>query len=332
MGKSIYDVDEKAFLTNDQLEERLASHLLGLSFAKMALRTRSKAIKIETCKALGYDIPSSFKRSKPKFPCQNLDVYSQQSNNLQIWNQDIDLSRRYAILGLDADGKVYAVRVISGEDLADLDTTGTLTIKYQARVPAIEAKTKFVEEDSPNLGLSPSEKPTPIPAGVSASDAPVDGSLMTTEDLYKQIETIIGTTIPKFQITQERKRGDALAKLVSKRLGYSTYQDNGQFPDIPNQLLEVKLETSPTIDLGLHRPDSLENVKFTYKGRTLSVKDMRYLIAVGKEKQDEVSIDGVFITSGDKFFDIFELFGGNVKNKKLQVPLPIDFFDKGHKN
>ena len=57
---------------------------------------------------------------------------------------------------------------------------------------------------------------------------------------------------------QERNRGAALHALVCKALGYAGYQDDGQFPDVRHQLLEVKLQTSPTIDLGLVRPDSTE--------------------------------------------------------------------------
>ena len=46
---------------------------------------------------------------------------------------------------------------------------------------------------------------------------------------------------------------------VDGYLGYSRYEDKGQFPDIRHQLLEVKLQTSPTIDLGLVLPSSTEN-------------------------------------------------------------------------
>ena len=57
---------------------------------------------------------------------------------------------------------------------------------------------------------------------------------------------------------QERNRGAELHKLVCQRLGYLDYRDDGQFPDVRHQLLEVKLQSSPTIDLGLVCPDSEE--------------------------------------------------------------------------
>ena len=38
-------------------------------------------------------------------------------------------------------------------------------------------------------------------------------------------------------------------------IGYKEYDDTGQFPDLLNQLLEIKLQTCPTIDLGLILPN-----------------------------------------------------------------------------
>lgn len=62
------------------------------------------------------------------------DTYAQKSNNLQVWNEELSPSRRYVILRVDELDKIARVKVVNGEELAQLDTTGTLTQKYQARL------------------------------------------------------------------------------------------------------------------------------------------------------------------------------------------------------
>jgi hypothetical protein len=113
--------------------EALLRHALDGQVFHAPIRTRAKLAKQVTAKALGYPVPKTLKKTNPRFPGQDLDVYVQQSDNLQIWNDEISPTRRYAILGLDADSRVYAVRVIEGVELAPLDRTGTLTSKFQAK-------------------------------------------------------------------------------------------------------------------------------------------------------------------------------------------------------
>ena len=120
------------YIASKKLEGILQESLVGISLSGLALRTRSKVVKTEVCKAIGYPVPGSFKRTQPRFPGQNFDVYIQKSNNLQIWNEELDASRRYVIVRVDEDNRIGNVRVISGAELAKMDRTGTLTQKYQA--------------------------------------------------------------------------------------------------------------------------------------------------------------------------------------------------------
>ncbi len=107
-GLSIYDdVPMPLFLSTASLSEILQGKLIGLSLAGLPLRTRSKVVKIAICEALGYPIPKSFKKVKPRFPGQNFDVYTQQSLNVQIWNDDIDAARRYIFLRADNKSNHY---------------------------------------------------------------------------------------------------------------------------------------------------------------------------------------------------------------------------------
>ena len=136
-GLSIYDplLPDRAdlWIPTDHLELLLERALTGLSFRGLPLRTRSKAVKEHVCRALGYPVPISFKRTQPRFPAQGLDVYTQKSDNLQIWNSELEPGRRYALVRLGPDDNVLTVRVVTGETLAPFDTTGVLTKKYQAR-------------------------------------------------------------------------------------------------------------------------------------------------------------------------------------------------------
>ena len=130
-GLSIYDaLDDRQdlYLSNGQIEAVLCDVLAGLDL-NLPLRTRAKKAKAAVAAALGYPIPKSFKKTQPRFIGQKFDTYVQKANNLQVWNEEVDASRRYVIIRVDDAQIVRKVKVISGEALAPLDTTGTLTSK-----------------------------------------------------------------------------------------------------------------------------------------------------------------------------------------------------------
>ncbi|MFQ5639932.1 MAG: restriction endonuclease, partial [bacterium] len=123
-------------------------------------------------------------------------------------------------------------------------------------------------------------------------------------------------------------RGAALHRLVCQCLGYTDYRDHGQFPDVRHQLLEVKLQTSPTIDLGLVCPDSESPLDVPkIGGQQIRHCDVRYALFYGATDGKKVTLTHLFLTTGEKFFTRFPRFQGKVLNKKLQIPLPTDFFD-----
>jgi len=93
--------DPDLWLSNDVLESLLRKGLVGLSLKGLPLKTRSKVFKQAVCTALGYPIPQSFRKTKPQFIGQSFDTYVQKSNNLQIWNEAIFPTRRYAIFHLN---------------------------------------------------------------------------------------------------------------------------------------------------------------------------------------------------------------------------------------
>ena len=334
-GLSIYSKveigDRHLWIPAKELEEILNQELVNIDLSGLPLRTRSKVVKQAICRALGYPVPQLFKKTQPRFPGQNFDVYIQKSNNLQIWNEEISPTRRYVIIGVSSQDRIQRVKVVTGDSLERLDTTGTLTQKYQARLTLLELgeKAELVStQDTDNLTalVNSSEKPEKFT--VSPTAYPTTTALLPITVVFERLSTLVGSSFINAGIDQERNRGAVLHKMVCKALGYDSYHDDGRFPDIRNQLLEIKLQTSPTIDLGLVSPDSgdpldlpqIENVQIRHC-------DVRYAMFYAKSDWIEVRVLQFFLITGKDFFSRFPQFQGKVLNKKLQIPLPRGFFD-----
>ena len=77
---SIYDPispdANSLFIPIYALEKLISKNLIGYSLNGLPLRTRSKVVKALICEALGYPIPKTFKKTQPRFPGQNFDVYT----------------------------------------------------------------------------------------------------------------------------------------------------------------------------------------------------------------------------------------------------------------
>ncbi len=330
-GLTIYDElvgkNSSLLIPTKELERFLNKSLQGLNLSGLALRTRAKVIKTKVVETLGYPVPSSFRKTQPRFPSQMFDVYVQKSNNLQIWNEEIAPERRYVLVKLSETDEVEKIRVIEGTELATLDTTGTLTHKYQAQMPPSGGSAllsmgdtkpveKILENNSERVITTPDNFPT-------------DNSLLSIKEIFDRLYPLVGASFQDSGITRERSRGDLLHSMVSKALGYDDHHDNGQFPDVRNQLLEVKLQTSPTIDLGLVKPDSKEILKFPRLHKiALTHRDVRYALFGAESSKSHVTLNRLFLVTGEDFFKHFRQFQGKVQNKKIQIPLPRDFFDR----
>lgn len=331
-GLSIYDPidigDPELWIPTPELERLLNAALTGVSLAGLPLRTRSKVVKEHVCQALGYPVPSRFRRTQPRFPGQLLDTYTQKSNNLQVWNEELAPTRRYVIIRVGEGDVITRVKVVTGETLALLDTTGTLTQKYQARLIPGEAKAELIVDRDTNI-LTPFVRSGVNLASVASPvDHPRAGQLLSIREMFNRLRSLVGKRFADIGYDQERNRGATLHRLVCQQLGYADYRDDGQFPDVRHQLLEVKLQTSPTIDLGLVRPDSEEALDVPkIEGRQIRHCDVRYALFYAVTDGENVTLTHLFLTTGEKFFTRFPQFQGKVLNRKLQIPLPADFFE-----
>jgi hypothetical protein len=56
--------------------------------------------------------------------------------------------------------------------------------------------------------------------------------------------------------------------------------------------------------------------------------DVLYALFSANTDGANVTLTNFYLTTGASFFTRFPQFGGKVLNKKLQIPLPSDFFDR----
>ena len=329
-GLSIYDdlsTRRDLYFPLEQLEIHLRESLSGLWIGG-PIRSRAKLAKQLVCESLGYSAPRSFAKVQPRFPGQNLDVYVQQANNLQVWNVEIDPTRRYALIHPGPDDVVTDVRVVTGDVLASLDTTGTLTGKYQAKRKVGRTGSVLVSEaDTLNMtALLGDAESMEFNANDSTADVPTVGRVLPIKIVYERLLPIIGLELDNPGQTQERLRGEALQELVADYLEVGTYANIGQWPDIRSQAIEVKLQTSPTIDLGLVLPSSTDSAEML--APSLKHSDVRYAIVYGTPTlQNKIHLDNLVVCTGAKFFDEFQPFGGLIVNRKIQIHLPQGFFE-----
>ncbi len=330
-GLSIYDLidigDPELWIPTPELEELLNTALQGISLVGLPLRTRSKVVKEHVCEALGYPVPSIFRKTRPRFPGQLFDTYVQKSNNLQIWNEALASTRRYVLVRVDEDGVITKVKVVTGDTLALLDTTGKLTQKYQARLIPGEASAEIITNQDTERLKSFVSSVVDIGSVASPIDHPRAGELLPIHELFERLRSLVGQQFVDVGYDQERNRGAALHRLVCEYLGYPDYRDDGRFPDVRHQLLEVKLQTSPTVDLGLVSPDSQEPLDIPkIQGWQIRRCDVRYALFYATIVGENIILTHLFLTNGKNFFTRFPKFQGKVLNKKLQIPLPDDFF------
>jgi hypothetical protein len=128
----------------------------------------------------------------------------------------------------------------------------------------------------------------------------------------------------KLESVPTKNRGQALERAVLDLLGYKVKETDllfGAFPDIRNQLLEVKVQDSPTVDLGRYSPEK-EEVLFYEKG--LTTFDVRYLIALTDSTTG--IIEGVILSPGECLGELFSYVSS--ESYKCQRSIPMAFFEK----
>lgn len=271
-------------------------------------------------------------------------VSSGDTYNLQVWNR-IPASQsllikyesgeslkcsdvRFVFVKIDVSKNVIASIIILTPKYIEhhFGKFGKPTIKHQLLL-SNKARKAIYESDSKILILSDSKKllqyvkddySTPI---VSMIEEPNAKNLFSIPLLEKIVaQKLIGF---KLDAAATKNRGQALERKVLELLGYETQETDllhGAFPDIRNQLLEVKVQDSQTVDLGKF---SSEIEDIVIESSRLTTFDVRYLIALTNPKTE--IIEGVIISSGGRLGDLFSYVSR--ESYKCQRAIPMSFFD-----
>ena len=133
------------------------------------------------------------------------------------------------------------------------------------------------------------------------------------------IDSIIGQSIAP---AATKNRGQMLEEIFATALGYTISDDEllaGGYPDIRNQALEVKIQDSPTVDLGKYSPEFEEVVP---KCGGFTTCNMRYFIALANPETNIV--EGAVLCSGNKLGLHFTYVPE--ESYKCQRSIPMKFF------
>lgn len=152
---------------------------------------------------------------------------------------------------------------------------------------------------------------------------PIAGHIYSLDVLReKLVDRLIGK---KLEAAETKNRGQALELIVARFLGYKPDKNEllmGGFPDIRNQILEVKVQDSPTVDLGMFNPQfSSGPVPWTLNS---TMSDVRYLIALTHPRTGLV--EGLILCPGSKLGDHFSYVSDT--SYKCQRSIPMKFFDQ----
>ena len=294
-----------------------------------------------------FEIVPPRKKGVPKMLRELIDTYivtSGSSYNLQVWNRipncKIVLVKyetgvslkcddvRYVFVRIDIlKNTIDSILILTADYIEDhFGKFGKPTIKHQllisnkARNLIYSSASKILSfSDSKNLSYYITDdynKPE-----YRISEEP------NLQNLYsiKLLEEMVASKLigKKLDSNATKNRGQSLERMTLGLLGYEMARNEklvGGFPDIPNQLLEVKVQDAQTVDLGKFTPEKEEIIVV---GSNLTTFDVRYMIALTDPKTD--IIEGIILAPGEKLGEIFTYVSD--MSYKCQRSIPMEFFN-----
>lgn len=348
------------YLTKPELLIERLSKLIGENF-KLTGKTRTdgsnmRKLIAKTLEAYGlptecsvgnYEIVPPKSKGIPKLTREFIDSYivtTGNSYNLQVWNR-IPASNsllikyesgdklkckdvRFILVRVDIENqKINSIFILTPEYIeTKFGKFGKPTIKHQLLISS-KARKEIYESDDKVLFYKDSKKLTYLikhnfePPKSNMTEDPVPSEIYSLEILKEKVaKKLIGT---KLEAAATKNRGQALERKVLDLLGYNNDSNllYGAFPDIRNQLLEVKVQDSPTVDLGKFSPEFNEPV---IPELNITTSDIRYLIALTNPKTE--IIEAIILAPGEKLGEVFSFVSD--KSYKCQRSISMDFFDK----
>lgn len=320
----------------------------GSNTRKLIARTLEKFPLPRAATEDQYEIVPPKRKGIPKIVREFIDTYivtSGKSYNLQVWNR-IPASRtllikyesgenlkcddvRFILTKIDiVNNRISSIIIATPKYIVDkFGVFGKPTIKHQLLISSKIRKQIYNSidkimffEDSNKLSYLVRHDFEP-PKNNMVEEAKSNEILAI--GLIKTIvaEKLIGF---KLEANSTKNRGQALERKVLELLGYC-YSDSdllyGGFPDIPNQLLEVKVQDAQTVDLGKFSPEKEEII---IEELNISTFDIRYLIALTNPKTE--IIEGIILSPGERLGEVFSYVSD--QSYKCQRSIPMEFFDK----
>ena len=317
----------------------------GANLRKLVAATLENYPLPEPASSHDFEIVPPGRKGVPKLVREFIDSYivtTGKKYNLQVWNRipasesvQVQYSDggvlsakdvRYVFVPVDPRTELIQSVVILSPDYiqATFGSFGKPTKKHQLIIPS-SVRQGILSQEPPVFLRSDTNR---VSAMVTSSyvkptssihDPPEAGMILGNELVSEMLsQHLLGLIIPP---GATKNRGQTLEKIVAQLLGYTVADEllAGGYPDIMNQLLEVKIQDSATVDLGLYSPQFEEMLP---KVPTVTTRDVRYLIAL--MDSDASRIAGLIICSGDALGQHFTYVTD--ESYKCQRSIPMEFF------
>jgi len=320
----------------------------GSNLRKLIASTLEQYPLPEIASPDNYEIIPPKKKGLPKMTLEFVDTYMVTSNetyNLQVWNripasnsllvqyENEEVLRcrdvRFILVRINTvKHQITSIAILTPDYIEQrFGKFGKPTIKHQLLIPSkirksiIESKEKILFADDTEKLISFVKRRFAKPKS-GMSEAPQAHQIFSIQLLKKRVaKPLIGQ---KLDVASTKNRGQALEKKVIELLGYSADDIDvlhGAYPDIMNQLLEVKVQDKQTVDLGKYSPAIPQVI---VENLNLTTEDVRYLIALTNSETTE--IEGIILLPGKQLGDICSYVSD--KSYKCQRGIPMTFFDK----
>ncbi|MEQ6119935.1 hypothetical protein [Reichenbachiella sp. MALMAid0571] len=343
-----------------ELESRLRS-LIGLEFKltgksrtdgsnnrKLIAKTLEDYPFPEPAFDDAYEIVPPKKKGIPKIVREFIDTYivtSGKSYNLQVWNR-IPASQtllikyesgeslkcndvRFVMTKVDIETQKISCVIIAtpGYIVAKFGAFGKPTIKHQLLISS-KSRQKIYDSEDKIMFFQDSKKLSYLirhdfePPKSNMVEEAKSNEILAIDLIKKMVaEKLIGF---KLAADSTKNRGQSLERKVLELLGYDPSNSDllyGAYPDIPNQLLEVKVQDAQTVDLGKFSPEKEESINAELNITTF---DIRYLIALTNPNTE--IIEGIILSPGEKLGEVFSYVSD--QSYKCQRSIPMDIFEK----
>ncbi|WP_025733951.1 hypothetical protein [Carnimonas nigrificans] len=319
----------------------------GSNIRKLVAQTLANGALPESASMGSYRIMPPRGKGVPKILLEYLDTYivtTGTSYNLQVWNRNPNIESvqvqyndgskllanevRFVFVKIDPEQKVVSgIAVLTPNYIVEkYGKFGKPTVKSQMIISSTARQNVLAQpgsilfyDDEIQIGASGNQKNL---SQYNIHQDPSPESLLPLSTIKEIVlEKLMGQHIPP---ASTKTRGQTLEGMVARALGYIVSQGDllaGGLPDIKNQALEVKLQDSPTVDLGLYSPEFEEPIKGC---ESFTTQNIRYLIVL--TNPDTYCIDGIVLCPGSRLGLHFTYVPE--KNFKCQRSMSMEFFER----